>query len=75
MGTLREAQGNAADAKLWFEKAAAADAMWTRPLMKLASIASSAGDRATATRHLTRVVDLDPASTDGKQAAELLKTP
>ena len=75
MGTLREAQGNAADAKVWFERAAAADVMWTRPLMKLASLASSAGDRATAGRYLTRVVDLDPNSPDAKQAAEMLKNP
>jgi hypothetical protein len=41
--------------------------------MKLAAIASAAGDRATASRHLSRVVDLDPASPDGQQAAALLK--
>ena len=75
MGALREAQGNAADARMWFEKAAAADPLWTRPLMRLAALATSAGDRASATRHLSRVVDLDPASSDGKKAADLLKTP
>lgn len=74
MGTLREAQGNAAEARMWFEKAAAADPMWTHPLMRLAALATSSGDRASATRHLTRVVDLDPASSDGKKAADLLKT-
>ena len=73
MGTLRETQGNAADARMWFEKAAGADPLWTRPLMRLAALATSAGDRASATRHLTRVVDLDPNSLDGKQAAEMLK--
>jgi tetratricopeptide (TPR) repeat protein len=73
MGALREAQGNAAEARDWYEKAAAADGIWTRPLMKLAGLATAAGDRATATRHLARIVDIDPASTDGQQAAELLK--
>ena len=48
MGALREAQGNALDAKSWYEKASAADASWTRPLMKLASLAAAAGDRPTA---------------------------
>lgn len=73
MGLLREAQENQADARNWYEKAAAADALWTRPLMKLAALASVAGDRATASRHLARVVELDPGSPDGQQAAILLK--
>jgi tetratricopeptide (TPR) repeat protein len=73
MGMLREAQGNTADAQNWYQKAAAADAIWTRPLMKLAALASAGGDRAAASRHLARVIDLDPASPDGQQAAALLK--
>jgi tetratricopeptide (TPR) repeat protein len=73
MGALKEAQGNAAEAQNWYQKASTADAVWTRPLMKLAALASAAGDRAGASRHLTRVVDLDPASPDGQRAAELLK--
>ena len=67
MGALREAQGNAAEAQSWYQKAAEADAVWTRPLMKLAALASAAGDRAAASRHLTRVVDIDAASPDGTE--------
>jgi tetratricopeptide (TPR) repeat protein len=74
MGMLREAQGNAAEAHSWYQKAAAADAIWTRPLMKLAALASAGGDRAAAARHLARVIDLDPSSPDGQQAAAMLKT-
>jgi tetratricopeptide (TPR) repeat protein len=73
MGVLKEAQGNAAEAQNWYQKASAADAVWTRPLMKLAELASAAGDRASASRHLTRVIDLDPTSPDGQKAAEMLK--
>lgn len=73
MGMLRETQGNATEALSWYQKAAAADAIWTRPLMKLAALATAAGDRATASKHLARVVDLDPASSDGRQAETLLK--
>jgi Flp pilus assembly protein TadD len=73
MGALREAQGNMPEAQTWYQKAAASDDIWTRPLMKLAAIATAAGDRATASRHLTRVIDLDPASGDAQQAAQLLK--
>ena len=71
--SLREAQGNTAEAQSWYQKASAADAVWTRPLMKLAALASAAGDRAAASRHLARVIDIDPASPDGQQAAALLK--
>ena len=75
MGSLREAQGNTGEAQTWYQKAALADVVWTRPLMRLASIANAAGDRATASKHLTRVIDLDPASADAQQAATMLKTP
>jgi tetratricopeptide (TPR) repeat protein len=73
MGALREAQGNAPDAKGWYEKASAADASWTRPLMKLAALAAAAGDRPAASRHLTRVIEIDAASPDGQSATALLK--
>lgn len=73
MGVLREAQGNGAEALSWYQKASAADTIWTRPLMKLAELATAAGDRATASRHLARVVDLDAASPDGQSAAAMLK--
>ena len=73
MGVLREAQGNAAEARSWYQKASDADAVWTGPLMKLAALASSAGDRATASKHLTRVLEIDPASPDGQSAAAQLK--
>jgi tetratricopeptide (TPR) repeat protein len=73
MGSLREAQGNMSEAQTWYQKAALADVVWTRPLMRLASIANAAGDRATASKHLTRVIDLDPGSADAQQAAAMLK--
>jgi tetratricopeptide (TPR) repeat protein len=73
MGTLKEAQGRVSEAQDWYQKAAQADEFWTKPLMKLAALATAGGDRAAATRHLTRVVEIDPKSTDGQQAATLLK--
>lgn len=72
MGALREAEGNAGESATWYQKAAAADVFWTRPLMKLATFASASGDKAAVGRYLTRVIDLDPASPDAKQAAEML---
>jgi hypothetical protein len=41
--------------------------------MKLAALAAAGGDRAGASRILARVVDLDPGSPDGLQAAAMLK--
>ena len=73
MGALREAQGNGPEARVWYEKAAAADMTWTRPLMRLAAIAAAGGDQASASRHLTRVIDLDPGSPDAERAAAMLK--
>jgi hypothetical protein len=72
MGALREAQGNTTESQAWYQKAAAADVVWTRPLMKLASLARASGDTAAAGRYLTRVIDLDPASADAKQAEALM---
>ena len=68
---LREAQGNAAEAQSWYQKASAADAVWTRPLMKLAALASAAGDRATASQHLHASIEIDAASPDGQSATAL----
>ena len=73
MGSLREAQGNATEAQAWYQKAAAADTIWTRPLMKLATLARSSGDAASAKKYLSRVVELDPSSSDAQQAQKLLQ--
>lgn len=71
MGAVREAQGNSAEAQGWYQKASAADTLWTKPLMRLAVLARASGDRAAASRHLARVIDLDPASSDARQAADM----
>jgi tetratricopeptide (TPR) repeat protein len=73
MGTLREAQGRPAEAVDWYKKAAASDALWTTPLLKLAAIARASGDRDSALRYVTRVLDLDPTSPDANQARALQK--
>ena len=73
MGSLREAQGNSAEASSWYQKAAAADVVWTRPLMKLAGLARAAGDNAAARRYLAKVVDMDPSSHDAAEAAAMQK--
>lgn len=73
MGTLREAQGRPAEAVDWYKKAAASDVLWTTPLLKLAVIARTSGDRDSALRYVTRVIELDPTSPDANQARALQK--
>jgi len=73
MGSVKEAEGKASEAADWYQKASTADPFWTRPLMKLAALASASGDRASASKYLARVVDMDPGSADAVQATELRK--
>jgi hypothetical protein len=73
MGRVKEAQGNAAEARDWYQKASTADGYWTRPLMKLAALARDGGDKAAAGKYLAKVIELDPASADAVQAAALQK--
>jgi Flp pilus assembly protein TadD len=73
MGTAKEAEGNAAEARDWYQKAESVDAFWTRPLMKLATLARAGGDKAAAAKYLTKVIDLDPGSADAIQALAMQK--
>jgi tetratricopeptide (TPR) repeat protein len=73
MGTAKEAEGNAAEARTWYQKASSADGFWTRPLLKLASLAREAGDKISAGRYLTQVIDIDPSSADAIQALSIQK--
>src|SRR5581483_3302882 len=71
MGTVKEAEGNAADAVSWYQKASSADAFWTKPLLRLATLAGKSGDRASAAKYLARVIEIAPGSPDAKQAEQM----
>lgn len=73
MGTVKEAQGDAAQARDWYQKASSADGTWTRPLMKLATLARANGDQASAAKYLTTVINIDPGSPDAVQALAMQK--
>ena len=60
------------EAVAWYQKAAAADKLWTKPLLKLAVIARDRGDREAAVGYLEKVVGFDPNSAEAAQAASLL---
>ena len=73
MGKVKEAEGRPAEAKDWYQKAAAADSSWTRPLMRLATLAGAGGDKAAAGKYLAKVIEIDPSSPDAVQALALQK--
>ena len=72
LGEVKAARGAPDEAVAWYQKAAAADKLWTKPLLKLAVIARDKGDREAAIGYLKKVVALDPKSAEGAQAASLL---
>jgi tetratricopeptide (TPR) repeat protein len=72
LGEVKAARGAADEAASWYQKAAAADPLWTRPLMRLAVLARDSGNREAAIGYLKKVVALAPGSPDATQAASLL---
>ena len=74
MGEAKEASGtNVEEALEWYRKAAANDPLWGKPLLKLAELARSSGDREAAVKYLTQIVERDPGSPEATQAAAMLK--
>lgn len=73
MGEAKEAAGQSAEALEWYRKAATNDPMWGKPLLKLAELARSSGDREAAVKYLNQVVERDPGSPEATQAAAMLK--
>lgn len=72
LGEVKLARALAREAVTWYEKAAAADPAWPRPLLKLGLVAANAGDREAAARYLERVLALAPDSLEAKQAGAIL---
>lgn len=72
MGEVKLAQALPEDATSWFERAAAADPGWARPLLKLGLIAANGGDRDTAAKYLRQVLRLAPESIEARQARAVL---
>ena len=56
----------------WYEKAAAADPNWMKPIFKLALVALNKGDMETAKTFFAQVVEKDPSSEEGAQAQATL---
>ena len=72
LGQVKAARGLSDEAAAWYQKAAAADPVWTKPLMRLAVLAQSKDDREAAIGFLKRVIALNPDSSEAAQAASML---
>ena len=72
LGELEFAKGEVDMAADWYEKAAAVDPNWGKPLFKLALVALNKGDIETAKQFLSQVIEKDPSSEEGAQARATL---
>ena len=73
LGEVKLAQAAPEEATSWFERAAAADPGWARPLLKLGLIAANGGDRDVAGKYLRQVLRLAPESIEARQARAVLE--
>ena len=72
LGELEFATGAVDEAATWYEKAAAADPSWGKPLFKLALVALNKGDTEAAKEYFEKVIAVDPDSEEGAQAKATL---
>lgn len=72
LGEVKLARSLTGEATSWYEKAAAVDPSWPRPLLKLGLMAANEGDRETAAKHLNRVLAIAPGSLEARQARTVL---
>ena len=73
LAELKRAGNQADEAIAWYEKAAAADASWGRPLFRIAEVAMAKGDKATAAKALAQAIAVDPTAPEAAQAKATLE--
>ena len=74
LGEIKAAQQDAAGAAAWFRKAADADPNWAKPLVQLGQAALASGNRAEASRLLSRAIEVDPSAPEAAAARTALAT-
>jgi tetratricopeptide (TPR) repeat protein len=72
LAEIKNTNNQTDEALTWYEKAAAADAAWGKPLYKIGTIAMTKGDKARAMQSLSRVLVVDPTSPEAVQAKTAL---
>ncbi len=73
LGEVEAARGNTDAAVQWYQKAAADDPNWGKPLLKLGLTSLNKGDKAGAAAQMQRIVAVDPASAEAGQAKALIE--
>ena len=73
LAELKSSNNQTDDAIAWYEKAAAADTAWGKPLYKIGTIAMNKGDKDKAIKTLSQVITVDPTSPEAAQARTALE--
>jgi len=68
LGEVKFAQGLSDEAATWYQKAAAVDATWVKPVFKLGLVAASKNDKENAIKLMEQAIALDPNSSEAAQA-------
>jgi Flp pilus assembly protein TadD len=68
LGEIKSAKNQTDEAIGWYQKAAAADTSWGKPLYRLGTLAMKNGDKDGALKAMSQVVAVDPTSPEAEQA-------
>lgn len=74
LGEMKTADRQNEDAARWYQKAAAADPAWGKPVYKLALAAMQQGDSAGAAKLMDQVIAVDPVSPEAALAKSSLES-
>jgi tetratricopeptide (TPR) repeat protein len=72
LAEVKFAKGESDEAGKWYEKAAAADPTWGKPIFKLGLVALNKGDKAGAAAMMEKVMAVDPNSAEAQQAKAVI---
>jgi tetratricopeptide (TPR) repeat protein len=73
LGEVEAARGNTDAAVQWYQKAAADDPNWGKPILKLGLASLNKGDKADAAAKMQRVLTVDPTSAEAVQARTVME--
>jgi tetratricopeptide (TPR) repeat protein len=73
LAEIKVAKNQTEEAARLYQRAADADSSWGKPLFKLGTIALNKGDKVTAMKAMTQVIDVDPTSPEAAQARAALE--
>jgi tetratricopeptide (TPR) repeat protein len=73
LGEVEAARGNTDAAVQWYQKAAADDPNWGKPILKLGLTSLKKGDKADAAAKMQRVLTVDPTSAEAVQARTVME--